>query len=145
MKSKCSCKYYFQKVLFIDMGSTSVQHRVAIGCYASRLGSSGWSPGSSGRARRNGSCWRKRRSFFEHHEMLRLFLHLIQLVVISTPFLHTSTLGPHHHHSQQQHVTNAVCVEAATGDGLVLGVVVKTTKPTTVEVRNEDFFPFNLL
>ena len=35
-------------------GATPMQHRVSNGCFVSKLGSSGWSPGSSGRARING-------------------------------------------------------------------------------------------
>ena len=35
-------------------GATLMQHRVSTGCFVSKLGSAGWSPGSSGRARING-------------------------------------------------------------------------------------------
>ena len=60
--------------------------------------------------------------------MLRLFLHLIQLVAIYN-ILHPSTLCPRYHHNQQQqHVTNVGDVKADTRDCLVFEIVVNTMK-----------------
>ena len=70
--------------------------------------------------------------------MLRLFLHLIQLVAIYN-ILHPSTLCPRYHHNQQQqHVTNVGDVKADTGDCLVFEIVVNTMK-LRLEIHIQNF------
>ena len=62
------------------MGNTALQHRISTGCFASKLSSSGWSPGSRGKARCN-------KAFKSEKSSPSLCSLLIRLLVIAIPFL----------------------------------------------------------
>ena len=74
------------------MGASAQQHRAVTGSFCARLWSSGWTPGSSGRARYNGS-WRRRRPPTKVGTsgcLWKVLLFLTNLVVTATPVI----LGP---------------------------------------------------
>ena len=65
------------------MGTNPQQHRVAIGCFASKLVSSRWKPGLSRGSTRDGSG-----SFsFPNRKLLGVLFILIRLVAAGTPFM----------------------------------------------------------
>ena len=69
------------------MGSSLLQHRMSIGCYASRMSNRGWHPGSSGNARCNTTLGRNNPLCGG-----RIVLSLIKIFVILIPIVYLFSL-----------------------------------------------------
>ena len=69
------------------MGSSLLQHRMSIGCYASRMSNRGWHPGSSGKARCNTTLGRNNPLCGG-----RIVLSLIKIFVILIPIVYLFSL-----------------------------------------------------
>ena len=84
-----------QNCLNEEMGASAQQHRVVTGCFDARLWSSGWTPGSSGRARCSES-WETRRRTLQGSSLptpsclWRILITLNNLMITAMPMI----IGP---------------------------------------------------
>ena len=93
-------KIVFSETLII-MGATPMQHRLLTGCFAARLCSTNWKPGSSGRSRRCSSL-KMRVNNSDPSSFIQLLLLILKIVLSISPILQVFSTGA----SEPAHTTS---------------------------------------